>query len=204
MILIRHGQSIFNEIYNATKRDPGVIDPELTTLGRRQAEALAQSLAGTDLTRLVSSPYTRALQTASVIAEALGLAITVDARVGERRAFVCDIGTPRSALARQWPALAFDHLDEEWWSTAEEAHDDFTARCLDFVGATSRLGDWRSVAVVCHWGVIRTLTGQPVTNGEHLRFVPLEDGGPGAGGCAPARSVLASPGARGEPGETSE
>lgn len=204
MILIRHGQTIFNEIYNATKRDPGVVDPELTPLGRRQAETLAESLAHADVTRLVSSPYTRALQTASIIADTLGLAITVDARVGERRAFVCDIGTPRSVLARRWPAIAFGHLDEEWWSEAEEAHDDFATRCLDFAGAASRLGDWRSVAVVCHWGVIRALTGQPVTNGEHLRFVPSEGTGSGAGGCAPARSVLASPGARGEPGETSE
>jgi len=37
MILLRHGQSEFNVVYNVTRVDPGIPDPRLTEEGRRQA-----------------------------------------------------------------------------------------------------------------------------------------------------------------------
>jgi hypothetical protein len=33
--------------------------------------------------------------------------------------------------------------------------------------------DWGRIAVVTHWGFIRSLTGTEVTNGELLRFDPV-------------------------------
>ena len=44
MILIHHGQTEFNRVYSETRRDPGIGDPRLTALGRRQAAAVAQAL----------------------------------------------------------------------------------------------------------------------------------------------------------------
>jgi broad specificity phosphatase PhoE len=44
MILIHHGQTEFNRVYSETRRDPGIRDPRLTALGRRQAAAVAQAL----------------------------------------------------------------------------------------------------------------------------------------------------------------
>jgi hypothetical protein len=35
--------------------------------------------------------------------------------------------------------------------------------------------DWPHVAVVSHWGFIRGLTGQAVTNGTLLQFDPTAD-----------------------------
>src|SRR5580692_8646863 len=64
MFLLRHGQSYFNLHFNRTRRDPGIEDPELTPLGVEQARAAAADLADTALTRIIVSPYTRALQTA--------------------------------------------------------------------------------------------------------------------------------------------
>jgi glucosyl-3-phosphoglycerate phosphatase len=37
MFLLRHGQSYFNQLFNATRVDPGIEDPELTPLGLEQA-----------------------------------------------------------------------------------------------------------------------------------------------------------------------
>jgi glucosyl-3-phosphoglycerate phosphatase len=37
MFLLRHGQSYFNQLYNATRVDPGIEDPGLTPLGLEQA-----------------------------------------------------------------------------------------------------------------------------------------------------------------------
>jgi bisphosphoglycerate-dependent phosphoglycerate mutase len=63
MFLLRHGQSYFNLHFNETRVDPGIEDPELTALGTEQAAAAAAQLAEVALTRIIISPYTRALQT---------------------------------------------------------------------------------------------------------------------------------------------
>ena len=72
MILLRHGQSEFNLHFSATRRDPGIVDPRLTELGHIQAADAIRRLAGERITRIIASPYTRALQTAAPLAEALG------------------------------------------------------------------------------------------------------------------------------------
>lgn len=61
MILLRHGQSLFNQHFTAKRRDPGIPDPPLTDLGRSQAERAARDLAEAGIGRIVTSPYTRAL-----------------------------------------------------------------------------------------------------------------------------------------------
>ena len=98
MILLRHGQSEFNLHFTHTRRDPGIRDPKLTALGWAQAREAGRALAGQGLQRILVSPYTRALETAHGVNEALRLPIHVNTVVRERYAFVCDIGTRRSAL----------------------------------------------------------------------------------------------------------
>src|SRR4051812_45324735 len=120
MILLRHGQSEFNLHFTVSRRDPGIPDPKLTPLGQAQAEQAAEALAGEGLTRILVSPYTRALQTAAPIARRLGLPLLVNPVVRERYAFTCDIGTPRTELARDWPEYDFSHIDEIWWPQVEE------------------------------------------------------------------------------------
>src|SRR5271166_1463063 len=68
MILMRHGQSEFNAHFTATRKDPGIVDAPLTDLGHAQARAAAEELKHEALRRIVTSPYTRALQTAAPIA----------------------------------------------------------------------------------------------------------------------------------------
>ena len=77
MLLIRHGQSEFNVVYSATRVDPGIRDPRLTDAGRAQARAAGERLAGEGVRRLLASPYTRALETAEIIAGVLDVPITV-------------------------------------------------------------------------------------------------------------------------------
>src|SRR3546814_20655636 len=86
--------------------------------------------------------------------------------------FACDIGTMRSSLAEQWPHHRFDHLDERWWHHEDEPEAMLHARCEAFRDRMARLTDWRRVAVVTHWGVIRALTGRVVQTGAMLRFDP--------------------------------
>lgn len=172
MILVRHGQSEFNVIYGATRRDPGIRDPGLTDLGRRQASEAADLLRAHGVRRLIASPYARALETAELIAGALDLPVAVEPLVRERRAFSCDVGTPRSELGRRWPGLDIAHLDEQWWPDAEESEDEVARRGADFRAAMQTVRDWAEIAVITHWGFIRGLTGQRLGNCETLRFDP--------------------------------
>jgi len=172
MILLRHGQSEFNLHFTKTRRDPGIQDPHLTEEGWRQAREAGQALAGQGLARIIVSPYTRALQTAQAVNEALGLPVLVNPVVRERYAFVCDIGTPSSTLAASWPHLDLAHLDEVWWPADEEPEDQVIGRASLFRAEMAALPDWSNTLVISHWGFILSLTGESVPNGTWRRYDP--------------------------------
>ncbi len=152
MIVMRHGESEFNVVYGVTRTDPGIRDPKLTARGRDQVVAAAEALAAKAIAvrRLIASPYRRALETASILAEALTAPITVEPLVRERYAWTCDIGTPASRLADAWPRVAFPAMAERWWPTDEEP-------------------DHGETLVVSHWWFIRALTGTALANGAMVR-----------------------------------
>jgi broad specificity phosphatase PhoE len=172
MILLRHGQSEFNLHFSATRRDPGIVDPRLTELGHAQAAEAARKLAAQPITRIITSPYTRALQTAAPLARALQVPVVVNPIVRERYAFACDIGTPRTELERAWPEHDFSGLDEVWWPPIEEPAEAVQARAALFRAELAALPDWSDTVVVTHWGFILCLTGQSVMNGTCLRCDP--------------------------------
>ena len=172
MILMRHGQSHFNVVYGATRQDPGIRDPGLTAKGRAQASAAAERLRMHAVRRIVASPYTRALETAEIVASALALPIQVEPIIGERAVFMCDIGTSRTGLLARWPHLDLAHLEETWWPVREESEDALDHRCRTYRRSLAENGAWRGTLVVTHWGVIRALTGHRVENADLVRFDP--------------------------------
>ena len=171
MILVRHAESEWNRHFSRTRIDPGIPDPPLTRTGRRQAAQLAEQLAGSEIRRLVASPYRRALETATIVAEALALSISVEPLVRERCVFSCDEGTSPKQLAVLWPDLDFAHLEEQWWGVPAETEVSLDQRCAAFRTKTDPLPDRWHVAVITHWGVIRALTGQELTNGACIRLI---------------------------------
>lgn len=176
MLLVRHGQSEFNAVYARTRVDPGIPDPKLTEEGRRQALEAAAKLAAHGITRVLASPYTRAIETAEIIARSLGVGIGIEPLVRERAAFHCDIGTPRKALQNRFPALDFAHLEDPWWHDHvalgfEESEAQIHDRGQRFRRHAAGLPDRDTVAVVTHWGFIRAVTGGiEAKNAEILRL----------------------------------
>lgn len=73
LMLVRHAR--------ATGQEPGA---PLTPDGEAAAQALASSLAGLGVTRIVSSPWVRAAATARPLADRLGLPLRTDERLTER------------------------------------------------------------------------------------------------------------------------
>jgi broad specificity phosphatase PhoE len=172
MIFLRHGQSEFNLLFTQTRKDPGIIDPKLTPLGHQQAQEAAEALKARDIRRIIVSPYTRALQTATPIARALSLPLTVTPTVRERYAFTCDVGTPVSHLRRDWPGVGFHAIEEIWWPAIEEPEDQVLARAALFRAEMAALDDWAHTLVVSHWGFILAFTGRSVMNGQMIEADP--------------------------------
>lgn len=113
--MIRHGKP------SATWGDEGADDPGLDDTGREQARAAAQALAAlpNPPTAVVSSPLRRCRETAQPYADALGVELIIDPRVGE-------IPTPktiahedrgawlREAFGGTWGAIKGDLSYEDW------------------------------------------------------------------------------------------
>jgi glucosyl-3-phosphoglycerate phosphatase len=172
VILLRHGQSEFNVHITATRRDPGIADPRLTEYGHMQAERAARSLRGERIRRIVTSPYSRALQTAEPVARLLDVPVSVHPIVRERYGYACDIGSPRSELGRRWPEHDFSGIEEVWWPSDDEPAESVVARATEFRAEMAARPDWSETLVVSHWGFILCMTGRNAMNGEWLRCDP--------------------------------
>lgn len=180
MYLLRHGQSEFNVIYGKTRRDPGIRDPKLTDTGQAQAHDAVDLLKEVAAPKILSSPYRRTLETATIIAEKLDLQIEVTPVIAERAVFACDVGSPASELRRDFPHVDFAALeDETWWPEREEDLAALDRRCQTFRRDCTD-GRHRDAIVVTHWGFIRGLTTIRAQNCGILYFDPAS-GHPGGG-----------------------
>ena len=172
MYLLRHGQSYFNLHFTETRVDPGIVDPELTPLGAEQAAAAAAELTGASLTRIIVSPYTRALQTAQPILGFHRVPVDIMHEVRERTAFVCDIGRPPDLLAARFPQHEFAHLPQRWWHEGIDTSEETIARADAFRALMAAREDSATTLLVSHWAFILALTGKSIANGEILQYDP--------------------------------
>src|SRR5580698_2495388 len=172
MFLLRHGQSFFNLHFNRTRRDPGIEDPELTPFGVEQALAAAAALAATPLTRIIVSPYTRALQTAQPFLRTHDATMVIMHEVRERAAFACDVGSAPELLAERFPHHDFDHLPRQWWHGGLEPVESTVARADEFRAAMAAREDSATTLLVSHWAFILALSGRSLENGEVLQYDP--------------------------------
>jgi broad specificity phosphatase PhoE len=176
--LIRHAQSAFNAVYDPDQPDPMIFDAPITPLGETQAQGARAEVDHLDLRNVIVSPFTRTLQTAHLI---FGdrLPFQINATVREQLCNSCDVGSSPHALARDYPHLDFDHLDDCWWHDGEkdhrgiavEPHDVLQERANGFVEFLKR-ERIHSTAIVTHGNFIRALTGIQPQNCEVIKFDP--------------------------------
>jgi phosphohistidine phosphatase SixA len=83
LYLVRHAKAGSRHDFSGNDR----LRP-LSGTGRRQAKALATRLVAEDVTKLISSPYLRCIQTLHPTAKAIGVKVETDERLGEGRSYV--------------------------------------------------------------------------------------------------------------------
>lgn len=173
--LIRHGQSEFNAAFNESRIDPMIIDAPLTDIGRRQAEAARELVADLGIKQVITSPLTRAIQTALCIFDGIA-PITVVDKHRELLLHSCDVGRPPSDLQRDFPMLSFDHLPHRWWHHDPECENEITLepiemfqqRIAEFETSLSHI-QTRPLAIVGHGNTFHEMIGRMLDNCEiHL------------------------------------
>jgi alpha-ribazole phosphatase len=102
LIVIRHGESVYND----QKRFTGQADVPLSPLGKRQAAALGERLAGEHLDAIVSSDLLRARDTAEAIASYHALPVYEDSDLRELALGEWEGLTYAEVLARDADRLA--------------------------------------------------------------------------------------------------
>ncbi|MBL4786890.1 MAG: histidine phosphatase family protein [Cohaesibacteraceae bacterium] len=170
--ILRHGQTAWNK----ESRLQGQTEVSLDSTGRQQAGDAAQLLVDQNIRLIVSSPLSRALDTANIIADVLNIPVKTDAAFIER-GFGALEGQHLVGIMPDRPqglGLAYStdlYDDAEPWN----------AVCARVLGATDKwlgeIGNGR-ILFVGHYAVMcafsQQLCGevQVIRNAEPYRFIP--------------------------------
>ena len=180
LYLVRHGETDWNQ----QRRIQGLTDIPLNDIGREQARATGRLLSRRSWDGVYSSPLGRALETATIIADELGLPApqTIDALV-ERNYGEAE-GMNFLEVERRYPNRS--------GVPGQESREDVVARVLPALRDLALAHPDQALVVVSHGGAIRAvLTAvQPesshgmITNGsihsfrfgdDELRLIEFDD-----------------------------
>jgi len=153
ILLARHGETDWNR----ERRWQGLADHSLNARGREQARALAEQLEPLPLSAIYASDLRRAHETALIIAERKGLAVTPMRELRE-----IDVGS--------WTGLSYDEVKERFpdgykqmrtrtgtgWDGGE-SYAEMVGRVLEAVCRIAREHPGDAVLVVTHNGPIRAV-----------------------------------------------
>ena len=164
LLLIRHALPLRSDYGHGA-------DPELSETGFAQADRLPEALSRYPITRLVSSPQRRAIQTAAPLAAERALTVDVDDRFAEYDRDLAEylpIEQLRTERPQDWARMAQGRLPE----AVDEAA--FCERVLagiaDVVDQASPDG---TVVMVSHGGVINVVLHE-ILNTQRLLSFPID------------------------------
>lgn len=144
LYFIRHGLSELN----VQGRYAGHTDSPLVDKGRQQAQKAGRDSSGLDIDLIVSSPLSRALETAQIVAEIIGYPkdnIVIDDRLIERH-----FGSLENQL------YSPDHTEEHRHQCGAETSEDLISRARDFLDWLE-VQDAENVLLVSHGSTGRAL-----------------------------------------------
>jgi broad specificity phosphatase PhoE len=145
--LARHGETADN----ADGRVQGSIDTPLNDRGREQARRLADEAADLDVRALYSSQLARALETAQIVGERIGLQPRVDPRFAE-------------SYRGEWEGRLLSDIERDepdaWHAWRSGRHDFRFPGGESLAEHVARVGDVlteveQPALVVCHGGTVR-------------------------------------------------
>ncbi|GLZ43116.1 histidine phosphatase family protein [Actinokineospora sp. NBRC 105648] len=172
LILARHGETPANVRHELDSRPPG---PPLTEMGRRQADALAERLAGEPVVGVYASVAVRAQETAEPVAKRHGLSVEVVEGIHEIQCGDLEGRSDADALR------AFGEVYTRWTEgdlaatiPGGDNGELLRARYLPAIERILACHDDGLVVVVSHGGVIRLAAEWMADNvGPQLAYAQL-------------------------------
>ncbi len=171
LLLARHGQTD----WNLQGRYQGHEDPPLNSIGRAQAEELASQVIDRSVAAVYSSDLNRALVTARIIADRLGVETRIDRRLRE-------IGLG------DWEGMYIDDIVEQYpleWDMRKkdplnarppggETLAELAERMVSFADEVSSLFPDKSLVVISHGLAIASLycRANSIPTGEAYQNIP--------------------------------
>lgn len=154
VILVRHGEARYDEVISRGYPNQGYDLGKLSDKGIQQAEQLALDLLNTDAALIISSPYTRALQTAAIISRVTDIPLVVENDLHEWMPDIDFTNSPKVGEAYD------DYIKHRGIETPDkiinwETYDALKKRTHQ---ALKPYLDYQKVIVVCHGIVITTFT----------------------------------------------
>lgn len=160
LTLVRHGETEWNR----QRRIQGSTDVPLNAVGMAQARAAGLSLVGTRYAALYSSPQSRAVETARIIAGTIGMGEPITRSGLRERSFGPAEGMTGPEIAEHFP----DGIPDQ------ESRESVVARALPVLEDVARRHTGDAVLIVTHGAVISSLVrhlagdhprlGEPIVN----------------------------------------
>ena len=146
--LVRHGETDWNR----ARRIQGSTDIPLNDTGRAQAATTGKLLARREWSAIISSPLSRAFETASIIAREIGLPEPLSNADLVERNYGDAEGLDYETIEARYPGDAP--------VPGREERLDVAARALPAIMALAEQYPDQSIIVVSHGGVIRTILNE--------------------------------------------
>ncbi len=148
LFCVRHGETLFN----LAGRIQGQSDSRLSPLGQRQCLAVAATFTSVGIDAIISSPLSRALDSAQAIADHLHVPVSVDARLMEIHAGVFQ-GHTWEEIEEKYPADAarWRTQDPDFRIPGGESRRDVMTRAMAAFEAIRERG-YQEAIVVAHGG----------------------------------------------------
>ncbi|WP_460517934.1 histidine phosphatase family protein [Humibacter antri] len=159
LTLVRHGETDWNR----QRRIQGSTDVPLNAVGMAQARAAGLSLIGTDYVALYSSPQVRAVETARIIAETLGMGQPIVRDDLRERSFGPAEGLTDGEIAERFPHGIPD----------QESRESVVDRALPVLEEIADRHPGEAVLVVTHGAVIGSLVRRLSGDAHPLRGQPI-------------------------------
>jgi broad specificity phosphatase PhoE len=159
LILVRHGETE----WNVQRRYQGQFNVPLSSVGRKQAERIAQRLASQKIDAVYASDLERAWETAAIIAAKHNLAVASEPRLRELKFGVLE-GLTFDEAQIQYPEMITAWLkDFNQPPQGAETIDLFNARIISLLDELKQKHDEETLLLVGHGGslseVLRVVLG---------------------------------------------
>lgn len=154
--LIRH--ATYDEMENDVELD----NPGLSAEGMRQAECLRDWLARThDIVAdvLIASSLRRAVETAEILAPALGQPVTLDKEMEECRGDYSHLNLSQEEFNARWGRLTASQKPYYRWTPGGESWLEFAARVQVALHRIEQEYDGKTIVIVTHGDVIQAAFG---------------------------------------------